>query len=126
MTTISIITQISIYDIFGEIGCGAYDISICLHGQLSIVGGFGMAIFRIACIENLAKQIERKNLAKIIHLSEFVFIMPVTITFTILGKYYSSWEKRILYQFCKDCGLAKADILQSYNEYDSEYDEFGE
>ena len=121
MTTISIITQISIYDIFGEIGCAVYASSLIIHGRLLVVGGFAMAIFRIVCIENLAKQIERKNLAKIIHLVEFIVIIPVTFTITIFGK-----SSTIMYPFCKDYGLAKADILHSYYEYDSENEEFGE
>ena len=114
------------YDIFGENGCAVFASSIRLHGMLLAIGGFGMAIFRIVCIENLAKQMERKNLAKIIHLVEFVVIILVTSTITILEKYYSSYQKPLFYQFCKDYGLAKADILQSYNEYDSENEGFGE
>ena len=127
MTTISIITQISIYDIFGEIGCTVNAMSKLIHARVLIVGGFGMAIFRIVCIEDLTKQIERKKLVKIIHLVEFAIIIPVTSTITILGKYYLSWENPILlYPFCKDYGLAKADIIQSHYEYDSENEEFGE
>ena len=115
------------YDIFGEIGCAVYALSMRLHGRLLVLGGFGMAIFRIVCIENLAKQIERKELVKIIHCVEFVIIIPVTSTITILGKYYFSWQNPILlYPFCKDYGLAKADIIQSHYEYDSENEEFGE
>ena len=127
MTIISIISQISIYDIFGENGCDVYASSIRLHGRLLVVGGFGMAIFRIVCIENLAKQIERKKLAKIICIVEYVVIILVTITFQIvLKKYYSFWEEPIFYQICKDYGLAKADILQAYNEYNSENKGIGE
>ena len=128
MITISIITQISMYDIFGEIGCAVNLLSMRLHATLLIFGGLGMAIFRIVCIENLAKQIERKNLAKIIHLIEFVFIMTITITITIVEENYSlGFEKPTTqYQFCKDYGLTKADIFHSYYEYYSENEEFGE
>ena len=91
MTTISIFSQISMYDIFGEIGCVVYPMFMRIHGRLLIVGGFGMAIFRIACIENLAKQVERKKLAKIIHFVEFVVIMIVPITITIFENRYSLW-----------------------------------
>ena len=127
MTTISIFTQISIYDIFGKHGCVVYASSIRLHGRLLVVSGFGMAIFRIVCIENLAKQIERKKLAKIIYIVEYAVIILITISFQIvLEKYYSLWEEPILYQFCKDDGLAKADILQAYNGYDFENKGFGE
>ena len=98
------------------------------HANLLIISGFGMAIFRIACIENLAKQIERKNLAKIIQLGEFVVIITVTITITIVEENYSLWlgKSTTRHQFCKDYGLIKADILYSYNEYDIENEEFGE
>ena len=116
------------YDIFGEIGCAVYALSVRLHARILIVGGFGMAIFRIICIENLAKQIERKYLAKLIHLVEFVVIVTVTITITIVEKDYTLWlgKPTIQYPYCKDYGLIKADILYSYNEHDSENDEFGE
>ena len=128
MTIIPIITHISMYDIFGEIGCAVYALSVRLHARILIVGGFGMAIFRIICIENLAKQIERKYLAKLIHLVEFVVIVTVTITITIVEKDYTLWlgKPTIQYPYCKDYGLIKADILYSYNEHDSENDEFGE
>ena len=126
MTTISIITQISIYDIFGENGCDTYAASIRLHGRLLAVGGFGMAIFRIVCIEDLAKQIQGKTLAKIIYIVEYTVILLVTMSITILEKYYSSWEKPLFYQFCKDYGLTKADILRAYNEYDYENVGYGE
>ena len=127
MITISIITQISMYDIFGEIGCAVNLLSMRLHAMFLIFSGLGMAIFRIVCIENLAKQIERKNLAKIILLVEFVVIITVTITTTILGEIYSLWfgKPTTRYQICKDYGLTKADILYSYNEYDYENEEFG-
>ena len=116
------------YDIFGEIGCAVYALSVRLHGRLLIASGFGMAIFRIVCIENLAKQIERKNLAKIIHLVEFVVILMVTINITIVEENYSLWfgMPKTRDQFCKDYGLVKADILYSYNEHDVENEEFGE
>ena len=128
MVTISIITQISMYDIFGEIGCAINLLFMRLHARLLTVGGFGMAIFRIVCIENLAKQIERKYLAKIIHLVEFVVIITITITITIVEENYSLWlgKSTTRHQFCKDYGLTKADILYSYNEYDFENEEFGE
>ena len=128
MTTISIITQISIYDILGKNGCDVYASSIRLHGRLLVVGGFGMAIFRIVCIENLAKQIERKYLAKLIYLVEFVVIVTVTITITIVENDYSLWHGKptMQYPHCKDYDSIKADILYSYNEYDSENKEIGE
>ena len=127
MTTISIITQISIYDIFGEIGCAVNVFSIRFHAKLLIISGFGMAIFRIACIENLAKQVERKKLVKIIHFVEFVVIIMGPVTMTIFENCYSLWwnpDKQ--YPFCKDYGVTKADIFQTYNGYCSENEEFGE
>ena len=114
------------YDIFGEIGCAVYALSMRLHGRLLVLGGFGMAIFRIVCIENLAKQIERKNLAKIIHLVEFVVILTVPITITIIEESYSWWWNPYMQQFCMDYGVTKAAIIQTYNEYHSEDEEFGE
>ena len=115
------------YDIFGQIGCTVYAMSMHLHARLIIVGGFGMAIFRIVCIENLAKQIEGKNLAKIIHLVEFVVILMVTITIMIVEENYSLlYNPNTLHPFCKDYGLTKIDIFQTYYEYYSENEEFGE
>ena len=124
MTIISIITQISISDIFGDNGCDVYASSMRLHGRLIAVGGFGMAILRLVCIENIAKQIERKTLAKIIYIVEYTISILVTITIMILEKYYPTSE--ILYQFCEDYGLVKADVIQAYNEYDFENEGYGE
>ena len=56
MTTISIITQTSMYDIFGEIGCVVFGVSVFISVQLLVVGGLGMAVFRFICVENLMKQ----------------------------------------------------------------------
>ena len=117
MTTISIITQISMYDIFGENGCIIFGLSIGIHEQLLVIGGFGMAIFRIICIENWAKHIEREKLVKIIHLVEIVFVIGTT-TMAIFGIIYAGWEKNSKGQFCKDFGLYKADIYHSYLTYE--------
>ena len=95
------------------------------HANLLIISGFGMAIFRIACIENLVKQVERKKLVKIIHFVEFVVIMMVPIIITIFENRYSLWwNPNKQYPFCKDYGVTKADIFNSY--YENENEEFGE
>ena len=122
MTTISIITQTSMYDIFGEIGCVVFGVSVFISIQLLVVGGLGMAVFRFICVENLMKQIDREYIIKIIHLVEFVIVIGTT-TLRTFGIYYSGWEKVPLYQFYKDYGLAKADIFSSYHKYETE--EFG-
>ena len=118
MTCISLITQNSIYDIFGETGCFVFKTSVRILMQLLAIGGFGMAIFRIICVENLVKQISRANLVKIIHLIEIVIIIGsnIILDFTIKT---SGGENFKLYQFCMDYSSIKGDILHSYNNYEN-------
>ena len=119
MTTISIFKQISVYNIFGETGCIIFGLSIGIHEQLLIIGGFGMAIFRLFCIENWSEQIERQQLVRIIHLIQSAIII-ITTTISIFGISYAGWEKNIMNQFCKDYGLVKADIYHSYHNYENQ------
>ena len=118
MTTISIITQISMYDIFGKPGCILFGLSIGIHEQLLVIGGFGMALFRIICVENLTK-IDRAKLVKIIHLVEFIFVIGTTSMSTI-GIKNAGWEKNSMNQFCKDYGLVKAKVYHSYLNYENQ------
>ena len=118
MTCISLITQNSIYDIFGEAGCFVFKTSVRILMQLLAISGFGMAIFRIICVENLVKQISRANLVKITLLIEIVFIICTNIVLNFSIK-TSGWENLNLYQFCMDYGSMRGDILHSYNDYEN-------
>ena len=119
MTIISITAQISIHDIFGETGCSIFGASVWIHNFLLGIGGFGMAVFRLICIENYVKQIDKTKLAKILHAVEFLIVIGV-IAIWKFGLSNTAGEKTLVAQFFKDYSLAKADILNSYQNYESD------
>ena len=122
MTNISIITQISLFNIFGKTGCIIYVLCSWIQGQLLVTGGFGMAIFRMICIENLFKQMDRSKLIKIILIGHFVVLIGTTMmsTFAMIN---TGWEKNKLFRFCMDYGSTKGDIYHSH--FNKENKEFG-
>ena len=113
MITISIATQLSLYDVFGENGCMIFWLSNVIHAQLYVIGGFGIAVFRIICIENRLKQFNREQLVKTIHFIGFVIVISIT-TIIIYGLINSGWKQNGMYQFCKDYGTVKVDVFHSY------------
>ena len=52
MTIISMASQTTLYEYFGDKGCFAYWLSSVLHCYGIIFAGLGMAIFRLVCITN--------------------------------------------------------------------------
>ena len=52
MTIISLASQTTLYEYFGDKGCFAYWLSSVLHCYGIIFAGLGMAIFRLICITN--------------------------------------------------------------------------
>ena len=122
MTCVSLITHFSIYDIFGETGCFIFYASIRIFNQSLVIGGFGMAIFRIICVENPEKQIGKANLVKNILLVETAIVIGLNII-SSFGIYNSGWIKIKLNQFCMDYSSIKGDIHHSYINY--EYEELG-
>ena len=119
MTCITLFSHISIYDIFGETGCFVFYALIRINNQLLVIGGFGMAIFRIICVENPEKQIGRANLAKTILSVETAIVIGLNIISTF-GIYNSGWEKIKLYQFCMDYSSVKGNIHHLYINYEYE------
>ena len=122
MTNISITSQISLFDIFGKTGCIIYVLCSWIQGQLLVSGGFGMAIFRMICIENLLKQIDRSKLVKIILIGNFIVLIGTTAISTF-GMINIGWDKNKLFRFCMDYGTAKGDFYHSY--FNNENEEFG-
>ena len=123
MTTISIWTQIPIYALLGENGCILFALFSALHAQLLAMGGFGMAVFRLICVENRVIQFDREKLIKTIHKIQVIILISTTLmsnfgTFNIIGQ-----EKNGMFLFCKDYGIAKVEISHSYFNYGNQ--EFG-
>ena len=119
MTFISIITQIPMNDMFGDNGCIIFGLSNGIHAELLIIGGFGMAIFRIICVENWVQHIEKEKLVKIIHFLEIVFVIGTTIL-AAYGIINAGWEKNPTNRFCNDYGLVKSEIIHSYLNYENQ------
>ena len=122
MTTISIGTQISGYDIIGEEGCILFWLSSVIQPHVLVIGGFGMAVFRLICVENAAQQITKEMLLTIIHAAELI-LLCCTVTLVTSGMISTGFEQAGMYQFCRDFGKTKAETYQSYNSLSSQ--EFG-
>ena len=114
LVIISIIGQISLYDIFGQSGCIIFWLSDIIQAQILITGGFGMSVFRMICIENRVIQINKERLVQIIH-SVGLAIVICNVTLIFFGIINTGWEKNGMYQFCKDYGTAKVEVHHSYN-----------
>ena len=123
MTTVSICTQIPIYTLLGENGCTLFALSSVIHAQLLAMGGFGMAVFRLICVENRVIQFDREKLVKTIHIIQVIILSSTTLisyfgTFNVVAQ-----EKNGMFLFCKDYGMAKVEIYHSYFNYGNQ--EFG-
>ena len=115
LTTISIGFQTSLYDIIGEEGCIIFWLSSLIHPHALVIGGLGMAVFRLICVTNAAKDLRKERLVTIIHISE-VIIISFTVTLATLGIVNTGFEQAGMYQFCKDFGTTKAGIYNTYQK----------
>ena len=122
LTTLSIATQTSLYNIIGEEGCFIYWLSSVVHPHSLVIGGLGMAVFRLICVQNRCQQLSKDKLVTIIHILELI-ILCFNVTLSIYGMLNAGMERAGMYQFCKDFGTTKAG---NYHEYiNSPTQEFG-
>ena len=122
LTTISIGFQTSLYDIIGEEGCIIFWVSSVIHPYTLVIGGLGMAIFRLICVINGAKKVTKGKLVTIIHVIEVILIC-CTVTINTFGVVNTGFEQAGMYQFCMDYGTTKAGMYHTY--YKSSSQEFG-
>ena len=113
LTAFSITTQIPLYETIGEKGCVIFWLSSIIHPQSLVVGGLGMAIFRLICIENRTQQLSKNKLVTIIHAFGLA-LLCFLVTITTHGIVNAGWERAGMYQFCRDFSAIKAGIYLTY------------
>ena len=124
LTTLSIVSQTPIGDVLGQFGCQVYWITSVISSQALAIGGLGMAIFRLFCVEK-GLTLMRYNCVRIvnlIHLAE-VIVLTGTVSLNTYGVIYDGWEQAAMYQFCMNHGHLEGEVLKSYNR--SENQSFG-
>ena len=119
LTTISIGFQTSLYDVIGEEGCIIFWLSSVIHPYTLVIGGLGMAVFRLICVLNAAKHLRKERLVTIIHIGEMLIIC-FTVAIATLGIVNTGFEQAGMYQFCKDYGTTKAGIYHTYHKLSSQ------
>ena len=113
LTTLSIATQTSLYEIIGEEGCLVFWLSSVIHPHSLVVCGLGMTIFRLICVQNRCKQFNKDKLVTIIHIFELI-LLCFTVTLSIYGMLNAGMERAGMYQFCKDFGTT---YVGNYHDY---------
>ena len=113
LTILSIGTQTSLYDIIGEEGCFIFWLSSVIHPHSLVIGGLGMAIFRLICVQNRCQQFNKDKLVTVIHIFELILLCFI-VTISIYAMFNAGMERAGMYQFCKDFGTTKAGIYHDY------------
>ena len=124
LTSLSIASQTPIGDVLGQFGCQVYWITSVISSQALAIGGLGMAIFRLFCVEK-GLTLMRYNcdrIVNLIHLAE-VIVLTGTVSLNTYGVISDGWEQAAMYQFCMNHGHLEGEVLKSYNR--SENQSFG-
>ena len=84
--------------------------------QALAIGGMGMAVFRLFCVEN-AFTLMRYNCDRIvtlIHLAEII-VLTGSVSLNTFGVIHDGWDQAAFYQFCMNHGHDKGQVLKLYN-----------
>ena len=117
MTLSSAITKTPMHKHFGVKGCYFFWAVSNIYLCDAIVGGFGIAVFRLVCFHFLfKKEINANQLMKnvLFYGKVTVFILFVVGTTEII---LNGMETAILYQFCMDLGPVQAKVLHQYENH---------
>ena len=117
LTTIPIATQTPMIDFVGESGCYIYWFVSMTWQWITLVSGFGMAVYRVLAYHNMFKKNFRaSNTDKFILKVERVLISGLLLMY-IFGIYgILGWEKSILFQFCMDIGPFQAQTIVEHQD----------
>ena len=74
-----------------------------------------MAVFRLICVFDVAKHVQKHRLVTIIHRVQMGIIF-FTVSLPIFGIVNTGFEQVAMYQFCKDYGTTKAEIYHTYQK----------
>ena len=117
MTLSSAITKTPMHKHFGVKGCYFFWAVSNIYLCDAIVGGFGIAVFRLVCFHFLfKKEINANQLMRnvLFYGKVTVFILFVVGTTEII---LNGMETAILYQFCMDLGPVQAKVLHQYENH---------
>ena len=118
MTILAIGTQTSLEEhLWGNTGCLVYTIIHFLLNAWTVVGGTGMALFRLICLKSITmSDLKKSNILKRILIGQFILLLVVVIP--VLGQMSvnSTWEGTGSYRFCKDMNKAQADVLMIHRQ----------
>ena len=114
MTLLPIATQTPMFEFFGVEGCYFYTVSQVTSGSVLVVGGFGMVVYRLLCLQKtMMTKEERKATMKRILIAE-VLIVLVLVFSIILGVVHVGWERAIFYRYCRGIDSLQGEILAAY------------
>ena len=112
MTLLPIATQTPMFEFFGVEGCYFYTVSQVTYGSVLVIGGFGMAVFRLLCLKKrMMTKEERKATMNRILIAEVLITLAIVFSI-ILGVVHVGWERAIFY--CMGMDSLQGEILAAY------------
>ena len=116
LTLFPIVFQIPLFDYIGAYGCYGFWFIQILDIHVIIISGFGMAVYRLICFENLfMKSLLKKLLVKKILIAETFGILFQALT-SIVGLELVGWQKSFVIQYCINMSPLQADIISQYSQ----------
>ena len=116
LTLFPIVFQIPLYEYIGTYGCYGFWFIQILDIHVIIISGFGMAVYRLICFENLfMKSLLKKLLVKKILIAETFGILFQALT-SIVGLELVGWQKSFVIQYCINLSPLQADIFSQYSQ----------
>ena len=115
-TIVPIVFQIPLYEYIGTFGCYGFWFIQVIDGHAHVIFGFGMAIYRLICFENLLmKSLLKKLLIKRILIAESLAIVFQALT-SVMGLELIGWQKSYIVQYCMNMSPLQADIVSEYSQ----------
>ena len=118
LTILAIGTQKSLEEhLWGNTGCLVYTIIHLLLNGWTIVGGTGMALFRLICLKSITMSDWKKSyILQRILIGQFILLL-ITVA-PVLGRLSTNntWEGIAAYRFCKDMDKVHADVLMFHRQ----------
>ena len=118
LTILAIGTQMSLEEhLGGNTGCLVYTIIHLLLNGWTIVGGTGMALFRLICLKSITMSDKKKSyILQRILIGQFILLLIIVVPVPARLSTNNTWEGAVVYRFCKDMNKAHADILMIYRQ----------
>ena len=114
MTLISIATQTPMFEYIGIEGCYFYTVSQVTSGSFLVIGGFGMAVYRLLCLQRrMMTKEERKSMMKRILVAKILIALALVFTI-LLGVVHVGWERAIFYRYCMGMDSLQGEVLAAY------------